>query len=41
MTQVELTENAKVENKTLIIENTMSVVRLLNFWMKIVKGEIK
>ena len=41
MTQVELTENAKVENKTLIIENTMSVVRLLNFWIKIVKGEIK
>jgi hypothetical protein len=41
MTQGELTEVAKAENKTLIIENIMSVVRLLNTWMKIAKGEIK
>jgi hypothetical protein len=41
MTEVELTEAAKAENKTLIIENIMSVVRLLNSWMKIVKSEIK
>ena len=41
MTQGELTEAAKAENKTLIIENIMSVVRLLNSWMKIAKGEIK
>ncbi len=41
MTQGELTEAARAENKTLIIENIMSVVRLLNTWMKIAKGEIK
>jgi hypothetical protein len=41
MTEGELTEVAKAENKTLIIENIMSVVRLLNSWMKIVQGEIK
>ena len=41
MTQSELTEAAKAENKTLIIENIMSVVRLLNSWMKVVQGEIK
>ena len=41
MTEVELTHAAKAENKTLIIENIMSVVRLLNTWMKIAKGEIK
>jgi hypothetical protein len=41
MTQVELTEAARAENKTLIIENIMSVVRLLNTWMKVVQGEIK
>jgi len=41
MTQGELTEAATAENKTLIIENIMSVVRLLNTWMKIAKGEIK
>jgi hypothetical protein len=41
MTEVELTDAAKAENKTLIIENIMSVVRLLNSWMKVVKGEIK
>jgi hypothetical protein len=41
MTEVELTEAAKAENKTLIIENIMSVVRLLNSWMKIAKEEIK
>ena len=41
MTEVELTDAAKAENKTLIIENIMSVVRLLNSWMKVVQGEIK
>ena len=41
MTEGELTEVAKAENKTLIIENIMSVVRLLNSWMKVVQGEIK
>ena len=41
MTEVELTDAAKAENKTLIIENIMSVVRLLNTWMKVVQGEIK
>ena len=41
MTQGELTDAAKAENKTLIIENIMSVVRLLNSWMKVVQGEIK
>jgi hypothetical protein len=41
MTEGELTDAAKAENKTLIIENIMSVVRLLNTWMKIAKGEIK
>ena len=41
MTEGELTEAARAENKTLIIENIMSVVRLLNTWMKIAKGEIK
>lgn len=41
MTEGELTEVAKAENKTLIIENIMSVVRLLNTWMKVVQGEIK
>jgi hypothetical protein len=40
MTEVELTDAAKAENKTLIIENIMSVVRLLNTWMKVVQGEI-
>ena len=41
MTEVELTEVARAENKTLIIENIMSVVRLLNSWMKIMKQEVK
>ena len=40
MTQVELTEAAKAENKTLIIENIMSVVRLLNTWIKVVTKNI-
>jgi len=40
MTEGELTDAAKAENKTLIIENIVSVVRLLNTWMKIAKGEI-
>lgn len=40
MTEGELTEAAKAENKTLIIENIMSVVRLLNSWMKIMQVEI-
>ncbi len=41
MTEGELTDAAKAENKALIIENIMSVVRLLNSWMKVVQGEIK
>jgi hypothetical protein len=41
MTEGELTEAAKAENKTLIIENIMSVVRLLNSWIKVVREEIK
>jgi hypothetical protein len=41
MTEGELTDAAKAENKTLIIENIMSVVRLLNTWIKVVNGEIK
>jgi hypothetical protein len=41
MTEGELTDAAKAENKTLIVENLMSVVRLLNSWIKIVQGEIK
>ena len=41
MTEGELTDAAKTENKTLIIENIMSVVRLLNTWIKVVQGEIK
>jgi len=39
MTEGELTDAAKAENKTLIIENIVSVVRLLNTWIKIAKGE--
>jgi hypothetical protein len=38
MTEGELTEVAKSENKSLIIENIMSVVRLLNSWMKLMKN---
>jgi hypothetical protein len=34
MTEGELTDAAKAENKSLIIENIMSVVRLLNTWIK-------
>ncbi len=41
MTEGELTEAVKAENKTLIMENIMSVVRLLNSWIKIVKSEVK
>jgi hypothetical protein len=41
MTEGELTEAARAENKTLIIENIMSVVRLLNTWIKSVQGNIK
>jgi hypothetical protein len=41
MTEGELTDAAKAESKTLIIENIMSVVRLLNTWIKVVKEEIK
>jgi hypothetical protein len=40
MTEGELTDAAKAENKTLIIENIMSVVRLLNSWMKDVTKNI-
>jgi hypothetical protein len=41
MSESELTEAVKAENKTLILENITSVVRLLNSSIKIVKGEIK
>jgi hypothetical protein len=41
MTESELTDAAKVENKTLILENIVSVVRLLNTWIKSVLGNIK
>ena len=41
MTEGELTEVAKAENKTLILENIVSVVRLLNTWIKSVLGNIK
>ena len=40
MTEGELTEVAKAENKTLIIENITSVVRLLNTWIKSVMEKI-
>jgi hypothetical protein len=40
MTEGELTDAAKAENKTLIIENIMSVVRLLNSWIKDVTKNI-
>ena len=41
MTESELTDAAKAENKTLIVENIMSVVRLLNTWIKTVTEKIK
>jgi hypothetical protein len=40
MTEGELTDAAKAENKTLIIENIVSVVRLLNTWIKSVMEKI-
>ena len=40
MTEGELTDAAKVESKTLILENIVSVVRLLNTWIKSVKEKI-
>ena len=40
MTQGELTDAAKAENKTLIVENIVSVVRLLNTWIKSVMEKI-
>jgi hypothetical protein len=40
MTEGELTDAAKAETKTLIIENIMSVVRLLNSWIKDVTKNI-
>lgn len=40
MTEGELTDAAKAENKTLIIENIVSVVRLLNSWIKSVMEKI-
>ena len=40
MTEGELTEVAKAENKTLIIENITSVVRLLNTWIKSVMEKV-
>ena len=40
MTEGELTDAAKAENKTLILENIVSVVRLLNTWIKSVREKI-
>ena len=40
MTEGELTDVAKAENKTLILENIVSVVRLLNTWIKSVREKI-
>lgn len=40
MTEGELTDAAKEENKTLIVENIVSVVRLLNTWIKSVMEKI-
>ena len=40
MTEGELTDAAKTENKTLILENIVSVVRLLNTWIKSVLEKI-
>jgi hypothetical protein len=41
MTEGELTDAAKTENKTLILENIVSVVRLLNTWIKGIQEKIK
>ena len=41
MTEGELTDAAKAQNKALIIENIVSVVRLLNTWIKISILELK
>jgi len=41
MTESELTDAAKAENKTLILENIVSVVRLLNTWIKGIQEKIK
>jgi hypothetical protein len=35
MTESEITEAAKAENASLVIENIRTVVRLLNTWIKI------
>jgi len=40
MTEGELSDAAKAENKTLFIENIVSVVRLLNTWIKSVMEKI-
>ena len=40
MTESELTDAAKAENKTLILENIVSVVRLLNTWIKSIQEKI-
>ena len=41
MTESELTDAAKAENKTLILEHIVSVVRLLNSWIKNMQVGIK
>jgi hypothetical protein len=41
MTESEITEVAKAENALLIIENIVSVVRLLNSWMKTLMPDLK
>lgn len=41
MTESEITEVAKAENAVLIIENIVSVVRLLNSWMKTLMPDLK
>jgi hypothetical protein len=41
MTESEITEVAKAENAELILENIVSVVRLLKSWMKNSLPELK
>jgi hypothetical protein len=41
MTESEITEAAKAENASLVIENIRTVVRMLNSWMKIVMDTTK
>ena len=41
MTETEITEVARAENAMLIIDNIVSVVRLLNTWMKTLMPDLK